>query len=159
MLYNRRMRTPDLKSRAEGAMIGLTVGDALGAPVEFGYNSKDIQRLGERIEHFSDSLLGPAGTWTDDTSMTLCLADSLIEKGEYDSIDVMAKYCNWMVNGYRTPDGKPAADVGIQTSRALMDFERTGKTPAEETDSIGNGCLMRLAPVVIFNLESHLKKF
>ncbi len=152
------MKALDLKSRTEGAMIGLAVGDALGAPVEFGYSSRDIISLGERLEEFRDTVLGPAGTWTDDTSMTLCLADSLIEKDKYNSVDVMTRYYNWMAKGYRTPDGKPAADVGVQTQRALTDFRREGIVPAKKSDSVGNGCIMRIAPIVIFNLEKPLEE-
>ena len=106
--------SPSVRDRARGMLVGLAVGDALGAPVEFGYTSQSIAALGDKIEHFQSSPLGPAGTWTDDTSMALCLADSLIEKNGYDSFDIMGKYRHWMLDGYRTCDGLPAADVVLE---------------------------------------------
>lgn len=142
----------ELKNRARGMLVGLAVGDALGAPVEFGYSSKDIEALGDEIAHYKTTPFGPAGSWTDDTSMALCLADSLIECGGYDSYDIMDRFYRWMTKGYRTRDeGKPAIDVGFQTSRALIDYYHDPvfrlDTPA--TTSAGNGSIMRLAPVVL----------
>lgn len=137
-----------VRDRARGMLVGLAVGDALGAPVEFGYTSQSIAALGDKIEHFQPSPLGPAGTWTDDTSMALCLADSLIEKNGYDSFDIMGKYRHWMLDGYRTCEGLPAADVGIQTRIALIDFADNPyiSEDAPKTESAGNGAIMRLAP-------------
>ena len=144
-----------VRDRARGMLVGLAVGDALGAPVEFGYTSQSIAALGDKIEHFQSSPLGPAGTWTDDTSMALCLADSLIEKNGYDSFDIMGKYRHWMLDGYRTCDGLPAADVGIQTRIALMDFADNPyiNEDAPKTESAGNGAIMRLAPIVLAAMQ------
>lgn len=137
--------------RARGMLIGLAVGDALGAPVEFGYSSEDIVGLGDKIGRFQDSFAGPAGTWTDDTSMALCLADSLLACGGYDSYDIMERYCRWMNEGYRTRDGKPAIDVGNQTRKALVAYRRDRiiHRGSPRTDSAGNGAIMRLAPIVL----------
>lgn len=147
--------SPSVRDRARGMLVGLAVGDALGVPVEFGYTSQSIAALGDKIEHFQPSPLGPAGTWTDDTSMALCLADSLIEKNGYDSFDIMAKYRHWMLDGYRTCDGFPAADVGIQTRIALMDFANNPyiDEDAPKTESAGNGAIMRLAPIVLAAMQ------
>ena len=111
------------QDKARGMLVGLAVGDALGAPVEFGYSSSDIVALGDKIAHFQPTIFGPAGSWTDDTSMALCLADSLLECGGYDSYDIMDRYWRWMTEGYRTYDGEPAKDVGGQTRRAIYEIQ------------------------------------
>lgn len=133
--------------KARGMLIGLAIGDALGAPYEFGYTSSKIVELGDEIAHFRDHRI-PKGVWTDDTEMALCLADSILENDGYDSYDVMEKYSRWMNEGYRTYDGLPAADVGYQTRRAIVNFKRDPEY-LEETGSAGNGAIMRVAPVVI----------
>lgn len=144
-----------IRDKARGMLAGLAVGDALGAPVEFGYTSQDISDLGDKVGHYQDSPMGPAGAWTDDTSMALCLADSLLECGGYDSYDIMDRFYKWMTEGYRTYDGKPAGDVGIQTMKSLTLFHRDPilHKGSKKTDSAGNGAIMRLAPVVLAGLH------
>jgi ADP-ribosyl-[dinitrogen reductase] hydrolase len=145
--------TKALQSRARGMLVGLAVGDALGAPVEFLPQPQDfyISEMGDKIEHFHNNYRAPKGTWTDDTEMTLCIADSLLENSGYDSYDIMNKFLLWSTQGYRTPDGKPAADVGNQTARAIERFCNNSIILADETkeNSAGNGAIMRLAPIVI----------
>ncbi|MBQ3468415.1 ADP-ribosylglycohydrolase family protein [Candidatus Saccharibacteria bacterium] len=138
--------------RAEGAMIGLAVGDSLGANFEFGFPG-----FSELVDSQIEMVDGPypAGAWTDDTSMALCLADSLINCSGYDSYDVMERYKKWCYEGYRTYDGKPAADVGGQTKAAIDEYV---KHPVvfvddERDERAGNGALMRLAPVVIARMN------
>lgn len=146
------------RDKVRGAFVGLAIGDALGAPVEFGFNSQDIISLGDKIEHFSDSIRLPKGVWTDDTEMALCLADSLIEKQGYDSYDVMERYYRWIHEGYRTYDGNPASDVGIQTNRAIDLFRDNPVIhDGDLTESAGNGPIMRLAPAIIANTENTLE--
>ena len=140
-----------LNSRARGMLVGLAVGDALGAPVEFGYDSRRIAELGDKIEHFLESPRLPKGVWTDDTEMSLCLADSLLECNGYDSYDIMHRYQRWMTEGYRTPDGAPAADVGNQTARAIVDYRRNPviRAGTVKEQGAGNAPIMRLAPIVL----------
>ena len=92
------------------------------------------------------------GEWTDDTSMALCLATSLVECGGFDPEDQMNRYLSWLDDGYMTPRGKKPPDIGHTTLRALRRFEDTGDPWAGSTDpwSAGNGSLMRLAPVPMF---------
>lgn len=143
------------QDRARGMLVGLAVGDALGAPVEFLPEPSDvyIKKMGDKIEHFYDSPVGPAGAWTDDTSMALCVADSLLACGGYDSYDIMSRFERWVSSGYRTVDNKPAADVGGQTRRAIEEFKNHPIVFADDpkTESAGNGAIMRLAPIVIAN--------
>ena len=153
--YNRDMKTPDFKSRAEGSMLGLAVGDALGAPVEFGHTSYDIRWEMKNLRHMKENRRGDKGIWTDDTSMALCIADSLLEKNGYDSYDLMEKYKDWMINGYRSY--YPMGDgIGIRTQEAIETYieDPIIHLDTPKTDSIGNGCIMRLAPIVIANFEN-----
>lgn len=142
------------QDKARGMLVGLAVGDALGAPVEFLPDPSDvyIKEMGDKIEHFHENYRAPKGVWTDDTEMALCIADSLLVNEGYDSYDIMQRFTNWANEGYRTYDGKPACDVGGQTMRAIEDFERYPTIFGNNTtESAGNGAIMRLAPIIIAN--------
>ena len=132
--------------------MGLVVGDAVGTTNEF-------QPAGS-FEPITDMVGGGVfglepGQWTDDTSMALCLADSLLAQGRYDSFDVMERYGRWYKEGYRSSTGT-CFDIGNQVTRSLWDFREQQRVPtsAERTTSAGNGAIMRLAPVVIVGFES-----
>lgn len=129
-------------------LVGLAVGDALGANFEFTITShEDV--TDDKIA-MRDGMW-PKGAWTDDTSMALCLGNSLVERGGYDSYDVMEKYQKWVESGYCSYDNKPAGDVGSQVMAAV---ERFSHEPVidkydQRSERAGSGVLMRLAPVVI----------
>ena len=100
------------------------------------------------------------GQWTADTSMALCLAESLIGTG-FDLCDQLKRYLRWVNEGYFSSTGK-CFGIGQQTFRALGDFSRTGQILSSYSGSrsAGNGSLMRLAPVPIatyLNLEQTYK--
>ena len=141
------------QDKARGMLLGLAIGDALGAPIEFGYTSDTIRQLGSKLEFFTDSPRGNKGEWTDDTSMALCIADSLLEKKGYDSYDIMNKFVRWADYGYRSADNKPATDIGNQTKKALDDYKKYPSIARDEieTDQAGNAPIMRLAPIIIAN--------
>ena len=146
----------NLKDKARGMMIGLAIGDALGAPLEHGYSSKDITDQIEIYRHMHDTEHFPKGVWTDDTSMALCLADSLIECLGYDSWVVMDKYKKWRDEGDRSyfPYGE---GIGIQTDNAIERYSKGDqliRANEERTTDAGNGAVMRLAPVVIATIHS-----
>jgi ADP-ribosyl-[dinitrogen reductase] hydrolase len=90
------------------------------------------------------------GQWTDDTSMALCLADSLVTTG-FDLRDQLERYCRWQDEGYWSSTGH-CFDIGIATRRALQKFRQTGEVEAGSAhpNTAGNGCLMRLAPVPMY---------
>jgi len=141
----------DFLSCARGALVGLAVGDALGTTNEF-------QPAGS-FEPISDMVGGGVfrlepGQWTDDTSMALCLADSLLALNRYDSYDVMERYDRWRKDGYRSSTGT-CFDIGNQVMRSLWDFHENPRIPkgAPRSTSAGNGAIMRLAPVVIAGFE------
>jgi ADP-ribosylglycohydrolase len=128
-------------------LLGLAIGDALGAAVEF-------QTPGsfEPVTDFRPG--GPhnlgAGEWTDDTSMALALADSIADVG-WDLDDQAQRYVDWWRGGRYSSNGR-VFDIGITTSAALLRFIETGDArrcgPTDEHSS-GNGSIMRLAPVPI----------
>lgn len=133
-----------MNNKLRGMLIGLAVGDALGAPYEFSplpiNQEPEMRRVG-----------ATTGVWTDDTAMALCLADSLIQKGGYDSYDIMAKYSDWHTMGYRSFYNY-GEGIGIQTERAIQEFIDSSPiipVSRERSTKAGNGTIMRLAPVVI----------
>ena len=133
------------RERYRGALLGLAVGDAVGTTVEF--------RAPGTFEPVTDMVGGgpfrlPVGAWTDDTSMALCLAESLLETGGFDPADQMQRYVRWYRHGHLSSTGE-CFDIGTGTRDALRRFERTGEALAGAPDSGGNGALMRLAPVVL----------
>ena len=139
------MRTAE---RYRGALLGLAIGDALGAQVEFLPRGTFPPVEGFRGGGPHD--LGP-GEWTDDTAMALCLAESLVETGGFDPVDQLRRYLRWYNEGYLSPKGF-CFDIGNTTRRALETHERTGEPypgPSDERTA-GNGSLMRLAPVPLF---------
>ena len=91
------------------------------------------------------------GQWTDDTSMALCLADSLVSRGEFDAQDQMDRYVRWATEGYLSSNGR-CFDIGATVSDALRRYRSTGNPLSGSRDpySAGNGGLMRLAPVPLF---------
>jgi ADP-ribosylglycohydrolase len=95
-----------------------------------------------------------AGEWTDDTSMALCLATSLVEKNGFDPKDQMERYRRWWKKGYLSSNGR-CFDIGNTVADALRRYEQTGDPIAGSTSpqSAGNGCIMRLAPVPMFYLN------
>jgi ADP-ribosyl-[dinitrogen reductase] hydrolase len=133
---------PNLLSRYRGALLGLAAGDALGTTVEFsppGSFPPVTDMVGGGVFNLK------AGEWTDDTSMALCLAESLVERGEFDPRDQMERYVRWMDDGYYSVKGF-CFDIGGTTSAALKRFKATGEAFAGVADGAGNGSLMRLAP-------------
>ena len=139
--------TDPLHDRSRGALLGLAAGDAVGTTVEF-MSPGSFEPLTDMVGGGPFRLA--AGQWTDDTSMALCLAESLVECGGHDPVDQMRRYVRWWRDGYFSPTGR-CFDIGGTTSSQLARFERTGEPhdPAVDEESAANGSLMRLAPVAI----------
>jgi ADP-ribosyl-[dinitrogen reductase] hydrolase len=137
-----------LRDRYAGCLLGLAVGDAVGTTVEF--------RLRGSFEPVTDMVGGgpfglKPGQWTDDTSMALCLAESLLARGGFDARDQMGRYLNWWKWGYLSATGT-CFDIGMTVRSALERFESTGEpfSGSLDPETAGNGSLMRLAPVALF---------
>jgi len=134
--------------RYRGSLLGLATGDALGTALEF-------QSPG-MFEPIDDMVGGGSsnpepGQWTDDTSMALCLAESLIERNGFDPFDQLERYLRWYREGYLSSTGE-CFGVGRIVGAALWHFERTHEIYCGHTepDTAGNGSIMRLAPVPLF---------
>lgn len=136
-----------LWDRYQGSLIGLAVGDALGTSLEFS-SPGTFAPLKDMVGG-GPFRLRP-GEWTDDTSMALCLAESLIERQAFDPIDQLQRYCRWYREGHLSSNGR-CFDIGITVSEALRRFEQTGEAycGSEDPYKAGNGSLMRLAPVAL----------
>ncbi|HET8985726.1 MAG TPA: ADP-ribosylglycohydrolase family protein [Trueperaceae bacterium] len=131
--------------RWRGALLGLAVGDALGTTLEF-KRPGTFDRLTDMVGGGPFGLA--AGEWTDDTSMALCLAESLVVCGGFDARDQMERYVRWYRDGHYSVTGR-CFDIGVTTLRSLTSFESTGEPLSGPTDAntAGNGSIMRLAPV------------
>ncbi|MFO7642590.1 MAG: ADP-ribosylglycohydrolase family protein [Candidatus Competibacteraceae bacterium] len=134
--------------RFRGCLLGLACGDAIGATVEFhprGTFPPVTDMIGGgpfRLE---------PGQWTDDTSMALCLASSLVETGRFDPRDQMERYWRWYSRGALSSTGH-CFDIGNATEAALLRFHQGGEpySGSSHPNSAGSRCLMRLAPVPMF---------
>lgn len=132
-----------------GGILGFAVGDALGVPVEFEPRGarKEDPVAGMR----KDGTYGqPAGTWSDDTSMTLCALESLTRGLDYG--DMMDRFLRWAEEGYWTPYGE-VFDMGKTTREALLRYAKG--VPALECGTRaerenGNGSLMRMLPAAFY---------
>ncbi len=135
----------ETKQRYRGCLIGLAVGDAVGTTLEF--------RAPGSFEPIDDMVGGgpfnlKPGQWTDDTSMALCLAESLIMQQAFDPRDQLERYVSWYRDGRLSSTGH-CFDIGNTIARALAKFEDTGDPycGSSHPRSAGNGSIMRLAPV------------
>ncbi|KAI9376460.1 ADP-ribosylation/Crystallin J1 [Aspergillus egyptiacus] len=158
---------PTLQSRIKGSIFGVAIVDALGGPVEF--KARGTFKPISDFRHNSNFGLAP-GTWTDDTSMTLCLGKSLIDSGGvFIPQACIRNYIRWYRDGYLSATGQ-CFDIGIATRRALdiwsEYFERMPQIGADDTEGheggqgeidralkretcCGNGSLMRVAPIAL----------
>ncbi len=137
-----------LEDRCLGALLGLAAGDALGTTLEFS--------MPGAFEPITDMVGGgpfelQPGQWTDDTSMALCLAESLVECRGFDPEDQMQRYRDWYENGHLSSTGY-CFDVGNTVLDAITQHALNGNPFAGPVgkNRAGNGSLMRLAPVPIY---------
>ena len=132
-------------------ILGHAVADALGVPVEFRSRGMlDQKPLTDMVGYGTYNL--PAGSWSDDTSMTLCALDVLAE-GEVDYRRIMENFHSWYSKGDYTP-GDDCFDIGGTCLRAIQNYAVYGMPPVEcglcGDNSNGNGSLMRILPFVLY---------
>ena len=139
-----------IESKVVGCFVGLACGDAVGTTLEFKPKGS-FTPITDMVGGGPFNL--EKGQWTDDTSMALCLAASLLQKQAFDAKDQMNRYCNWWQNGYLSSTGE-CFDIGITITKALTLYLETGNPFCGSSDPLtsGNGALMRLAPIAIFYL-------
>ena len=124
----------------------------MGAPIEFSARDTYIPINGYRAG-------GPfqleAGCWTDDTTMALCLAETLLAHGAYEASDYGKRLVRWVEEGYNSLTGT-CFDIGNTTRNAIETFRLYGPEQSGEMgpNSAGNGSIMRLAPVSVFYQEN-----
>ena len=138
----------DVIERYRGCLLGLATGDALGTSLEF--RPPGTFTPIETIGGGGPFKLSP-GQWTDDTSMALCLAESLIERQGFDPVDQLERYVRWYRDGHLSSTGH-CFDIGGTVRSALVKFEQT-RAPycgSADPETAGNGSIMRLAPVPMF---------
>jgi ADP-ribosyl-[dinitrogen reductase] hydrolase len=138
----------DLKQHQyQGALLGLAVGDAMGAPVKF--RTKGAEAL---VKDMTEG--GPLnvrmGEWTDETATALCLAASLIDSNASDPQDQLDRYNKWRRNGYLSATGQ-AIDVSATMRTALDKFEATGEAYCGGTSKewADNDAICRIAPIAM----------
>ncbi|WP_080874119.1 ADP-ribosylglycohydrolase family protein [Oceanobacillus timonensis] len=146
----------NIKNRVLPTVYGGIIGDIMGVPVEFKQRDtfyiKGITGYGTYNQ--------PPGTWSDDTSLTLCLMENIMEEGDLNSL--MEKYCLYKDKGYWTPFGE-MFDIGRTTIEAINRFKK-GISPENcggqsEYDN-GNGAIMRISPLsfMLYNEFNFVKK-
>ncbi|MBK1721770.1 ADP-ribosyl-[dinitrogen reductase] hydrolase [Thiocystis violacea] len=135
-----------LVERAVAAYLGLAIGDALGATVEFLTPREIRDQYGEHRDIIGGGWLRlRKGRVTDDTEMSLALGQSLLDKGGVDAGAIAEAFSEWM----RT---KPV-DIGHTVRRGISLYRRGGETQVPENDyDAGNGACMRTLPIALFTL-------
>lgn len=138
-------------STAEGVLLGLACGDALGRPVEFRSAKSIAAEHGTVTEMLANGTHGqPAGTITDDTELALCIARSLVEQEAFDGADIASRFHEWYENG--------PFDIGLMTADAIREYAsgtswrdagREVWHHRAEGSNAGNGSVMRCAPHAI----------
>jgi ADP-ribosylglycohydrolase len=144
----------DYEPAVKSVLLGVAVGDALGVPVEF----RSREEMNEK--YVTDMIGGhgtthnqPAGTWSDDSSLTFCLAEALTH--EFDLNKIGQNFVKWKSDGWWTPYGR-VFDIGVTTAQAIRRLITVVQPDlAGDTDerSNGNGSLMRIMPLLFYLLD------
>lgn len=143
--------------KIKAMLFGVAVGDALGVPVEF----KSRQALAENpitdMTGFGTHHL-PPGTWSDDSSLTFCLAEALTH--DFDLNIIGQNFLKWYHENYWTPLGQ-VFDIGITTLEAILKLSQ-GEKPElagsyDESDN-GNGSLMRILPLLFYLFDKPIEE-
>jgi ADP-ribosylglycohydrolase len=146
-----------MKYQWKSGIMGVVVGDALGCPVQFESRKQVAQHPVTGMRGFGTFNL-PAGSWTDDSSLTLALLESIRRSGGIDCVDIMDNFVRWLDDGAFTPYGY-SYDVGGVTRAALQRYKRTGDPytcGGMHASDNGNGSLMRIMPAVLYCIDKEL---
>lgn len=154
-----------MQKKIKSMLFGFAVADALGVPVEFKSRESLKKNPVTSMRGFG-TYNQPAGTWSDDTSMTLATMKSISRLKKIDYADIMENFSFWLETGAFTPFGK-VFDCGMTCRRAIFNFSTKifGKTkpPLEcgltDENSNGNGSLMRILPVVCYLYKIYGENF
>jgi ADP-ribosylglycohydrolase len=141
----------------KSGIMGVVIGDALGCPVQFKSREEVARHPVTGMRGFGTFNL-PAGSWTDDSSLTLALLESIRRSGGIDCVDIMDNFVRWLDDGAFTPYGY-SYDVGGVTRAALQRYKRTGDPytcGGMHASDNGNGSLMRIMPAVLYCIDKEL---
>lgn len=138
----------ELIARSKAVLLGVAVGDALGAPVEFMTSGEIAAKYGRLDEMVGGGWLRlKPGQVTDDTEMTLCIARGILKRGGWELGGIAGEFAAWLRS-------RPI-DIGDTCRRGIRNFMLKGEleSPPNQWDA-GNGALMRTAPVALYTLGS-----
>ena len=143
--------------KIKSVLFGVAVGDALGVPVEF-YSRQNIRKnpVTDMIGYGTYNL--PPGTFSDDSSLTFCLAEALTK--DFDLKAIGQNFVKWCYNNYWTPRGN-VFDIGIATRQAIDRLaigERPDLAGGFDVSSNGNGSLMRISPLLFYLLDKPINE-
>lgn len=158
------MKKNNLDNIGRDILLGVAVGDALGVPAEFELREDLLENPVIDMRSYG-TYNQPKGTWSDDSSLTFCLAESLIDG--YDLRDIAMKMIEWKENAYWTAH-EEVFDIGLTTSMAIEILNEIIQTGQEDIlsklgnlvdeNSNGNGSLMRILPIVIYVKDIPIRK-
>ena len=149
--FNMRGRRMNMKDIWRSGIMGVVVGDALGCPVQFETRAHVAAHPITGMRGYGTFNL-PAGSWTDDSSLTLALLDSIRRTGDIDYTDIMANFVDWLDDGAFTPYGY-AYDIGFGTMNAIKTYKRhrdPHRAGGSDERNNGNGSLMRIMPAALY---------
>ena len=135
-------------------IMGVVVGDALGCPVQFETREEVARDPVTGMRGYGTFNL-PEGSWTDDSSLTIALLESIRRNGTIDLDDIMGNFMKWLYDGEFTPYGQ-SYDIGRGTMQAIDRYKRNRKAKkcgGDEEWNNGNGSLMRIMPACIYCSE------
>ena len=141
----------------KNGILGVIVGDALGCPVQFESRSIVATHPVTGMRGYGTFNL-PPGSWTDDSSLTLALLESIKRTGGIDLNDIMSNFVTWLDDGAFTPYGY-AYDIGGATMSAIQRYKRNHdpmKCGGRHERDNGNGSLMRIMPAVLYCCDQEL---
>ena len=141
----------------KAGIMGVVIGDALGCPVQFESRETVAKHPVTGMRGYGTFNL-PAGSWTDDSSLTLALLDSIKRIGGIDCTDIMENFVSWLDDGEFTPYGY-SYDIGRGTMNAIQRYKRDRKphkAGSSDERNNGNGSLMRIMPAVLYCIEKGL---
>ena len=138
--------------KIKGIIFGHAVADAIGVPVEF-KSREELKKNPVTDMREYGTYNQPKGTWSDDTSLTLCTLESIAEKQDVHPEDIMKRFGWYLNDNYMTPHGD-MFDIGITTRNAIWQYLYGDKYPygSSDVNSNGNGSLMRIIPVTLFHV-------
>ncbi|HLW02843.1 MAG TPA: ADP-ribosylglycohydrolase family protein [Ktedonobacterales bacterium] len=142
--------------RCQGVMLGLAVGDALGAPLEFQSAEEIVRAYGAPVRNMlGGGFLGwDLGEWTDDTAMAVCIAESILSQGRFDPADVAERFLRWFQSGPR--DVGNTISVAMHALASGERWDRAGRWAHDHLGgrTAGNGAIMRCAPIALLGYRA-----